>query len=259
MVDASWYLPASGRNARGEYLAGHVPGALWFDIDALSDADDPLPHMLLSPERFAAAMGQMGIGDGDLVVAYDGSGANLSAARAWWMLRQAGHAAVGVLDGGLGKWQAEGRPLVGGEERRPAARFTSQPRPDWILGADQVQANLGTSDFQLVDARIRERYLALQPEPRPGVRSGHVPGAVNVPYPDLVAPDGTLLPPAALAARFAEAGVDTGRPVGAYCGSGVSACAVLLALEVMGHPGQLLYDGSWTEWGGAAELPVEGG
>ena len=215
--------------------------------------------MLLPAARLAEALGNLGIGDDDLVVAYDGSGANLSAARVWWMLRHAGHPGAAVLDGGLGKWSAERRPLIRGEERRPPAAFALRPRRDWVLDRQAVRASLTSGKIQLVDARIRERYQGSQPEPRPGVRSGHIPGARNVPYPDLVAPDGTLLPPGELAARFAEAGVDPIRPVTAYCGSGVSACAVLLALEAIGRPGQLLYDGSWTEWGGDPDLPIEGG
>ncbi len=259
IVDASWYLPDTGRDARAEYLAGHLPGALRFDIDAMSDPADPRPHMLLTAARFADALGQLGIGDADVVVAYDGSGANLSAARVWWMLRHAGHDAVAVLDGGLGKWRAEGRPLVAGEERRPPAAFALRPPRHWVLDRKGVGAGLASGRVQVVDARVRERYLGSQPEPRPGVRSGHIPGALNVPYPDLVAADGTLLPPRDLEARFAAAGVHPARPVAAYCGSGVSACAVLLALETMGRPGQLLYDGSWTEWGGDPALPIEAG
>jgi thiosulfate/3-mercaptopyruvate sulfurtransferase len=253
VLDASWYLPATGRDAAAEYLAAHIPGALRFDIDALSDPVDPLPHMLLPPGHFATAMSALGVGDADTVVVYDGSGANLSAARAWWTLRQVGHDAVAVLDGGIGKWRAEGRLVSSGDERRAKAAFTARPRPDWVLSRAQVRENLTRQQFQLVDARIAPRYLGTQPEPRPGLRSGHVPGSLNLPYPDLVAADGTLRPPPELAQRLAAAGVSPERPVAAYCGSGVTACAVLLALETLGRPGQLLYDGSWTEWGSSKQ------
>lgn len=249
VLDASWYLPTAGRDPRAEYLAAHVPGALWCDIDRLSDQASPLPHMLPSPAALAAAFGALGVGDHDAVVAYDGSGANLSAARIWWMLRQLGHDAVTVLDGGLGKWRAEGRPLETGEARRAPAVFTARPHADWVLGRDDVAGNVTEPRLQLVDARAADRYHGRVPEPRPGLRSGHIPGARNLPYQDLVAPDGTLLPAAELAARFAQAGVAAAQPVAAYCGSGVSACAVLLALEALGRRGELLYDGSWTEWG----------
>lgn len=249
VLDASWYLPTAGRDPRAEYLAAHVPGALWCDIDHLSDPASPLPHMLPSAQALAAALGALGVGDDDAVVVYDGSGANLSAARVWWMLRQLGHDAVAVLDGGIGKWRVEGRAVEAGDARRPAAPFTARPHPAWVLSQDDVARNIAAPRFQLVDARAADRYHGRVPEPRPGLRSGHVPGAHNVPYQDLVTADGTLRPPAELAARFAEAGVTAEQPVAAYCGSGVSACAVLLALEVLGRRGELLYDGSWTEWG----------
>lgn len=249
VLDASWYLPSAGRDPRAEYLAAHIPGALWCDIDRFSDQVSPLPHMLPSPTALAAAFGALGVGDHDAVVVYDGSGANLSAARVWWMLRQLGHEAVAVLDGGMGKWRAEGRPVEAGEAQRPPAVFTARPHADWVLSQDDVARNVAEPRVQLVDARAADRYHGRVPEPRPGLRSGHIPGARNLPYQDLVAPDGTLRPTAELAARFAEAGIATSQPVAAYCGSGVSACAVLLALEVLGQRGELLYDGSWTEWG----------
>lgn len=256
VLDASWYLPAAGRDPRAEYLSAHVPGACWCDIDRLSDQASPLPHMLPSSSELAAAFGALGVGDHDAVVVYDGSGANLSAARVWWMLRQLGHDAVAVLDGGMGKWRAEGRPIEAGEAQRARAVFTAAPHADWVLSQDDVARNVAEPRVQLVDARAADRYHGRVPEPRPGLRSGHVPGARNVPYQDLVAADGTLLPPDQLEARFTSAGVQADRPVAAYCGSGVSACAVLLALEALGRRGELLYDGSWTEWGAeGAERP----
>ena len=258
VMDASWYLPTSGRDARAEYLAGHVPGALWFDLDGLSDQQSPLPHMLPGPDEFAAAIGAIGVGDQDTVIVYDGSGGNLSAARAWWTFRVFGHDRVAVLDGGLGKWQAEDRPLaVGPVSGRVPAAFTARMRREWLWSLADVWADLGRGGVQVVDARVGPRFEGTEPEPRPGLRGGHIPGSRNLPYSSLVNPDGTLLGRERLLELFRAAGVDPHRPVVASCGSGVSACAVLLALEALGGSGTLLYDGSWTEWGGRQDTPVE--
>lgn len=261
MVDASWYLPASGRDGHAEYLAGHISGARWFDIDALSDHSTSLPHMLPAAGDFAAAMAALGIGDDDFVVCYDGSGMNLSAARAWWMFRAFGHDGVAVLDGGLGRWRAEGRPLESGLPTSPVApvRFTASPRPELVASWRDVAAALADHTAQVVDARSPGRFAGSEPEPRAGIRGGHIPGSRNLPYPDLVAPDGMLLPDEALRQRLGAAGLRLDRPAIALCGSGVTACAILLALEQLGCPGGRLYDGSWTEWGGRADLPVETG
>ena len=260
VMDASWYLPASGRDARAEYLAGHVPGALWFDLDGLSDQSSPLPHMLPAPNAFAAAIGAIGVGDQDTVIVYDGSGSNLSAARAWWTFRVFGHDRVAVLDGGLGKWKADGRPLEAGPAPgRVPTSFTARVRREWIWTLEDVQANLGRGTVQVVDARGGPRFEGTEPEPRPGLRGGHIPGSRNLPYSALVNSDGTLLDRERLRQVFQAAGVDPKRPVAASCGSGVTACAVLLALETLGGSGNVLYDGSWTEWGGRADTPVETG
>jgi len=260
VVDASWYLPASGREGHAEYLAGHIPGARWFDIDALSDASTSLPHMMPPAADFAAAMETLGIGDGDLVVCYDGSGTNLSAARAWWMFRAFGHDRVAVLDGGLGRWKAEGRPLESGPPAPVVpARFTATLQQGLIASWQDVTAGIADGSVQVADARSPGRFAGTEPEPRSGIRGGHIPGSLSLPYPDLVAPDGTLLPDEALRRRLGAAGVRLDRPTIALCGSGVTACAILLALEQLGCPGGRLYDGSWTEWGGRSDLPVETG
>jgi thiosulfate/3-mercaptopyruvate sulfurtransferase len=259
VLDASWYLPAMGRDGRAEYLAGHVPGALFWDLDALSERHSPLPHMLPDPATFAAQVGQLGVETGNAVVVYDGSGANLSAARVWWMFRVFGHDQVSVLDGGLGRWRAEGRPLEAGARARGSRRFAVQFRPELVRSRAEVERLLGSDRVQLVDARSAGRFAGEEPEPRPGLRGGHIPGARNLPYQSLVADDGTLLAPEHLERRFREAGVDLDRPVVLTCGSGVSACAIALALERMGRREHAVYDGAWAEWGAAADLPVATG
>jgi thiosulfate/3-mercaptopyruvate sulfurtransferase len=264
VVDGSWYLPASGRHARAEYLAGHLPGAVFFDLDAISDGRSALPHMLPSARQFAEQVGALGIGAGDDVVVYDGSGANMSAARVWWMFRAFGHARVAVLDGGLAKWRAEGRTLERGDVSLPPARFTAREIAE---GAVRDLASLLRSgergdeqiDEQIVDMRSAGRFAGEEPEPRPGLRGGHIPGSRNLPYASLVQADGTLLPPEALRHRITAAGVDPARPIVATCGSGVSACALILALHRLGHDRVALYDGAWAEWGGRDDTPVERG
>jgi thiosulfate/3-mercaptopyruvate sulfurtransferase len=259
VVDASWYLPATGRDAWNEYLAGHIPGAVFFELDALSRHDTSLPHMLPAPEQFAHAVGSLGIGDQHQVVVYDGSGANLSAARAWWMFRVYGHPAVAVLDGGLGKWRAEGRPMESDALTPLPVRFTARFDAGLVRTLSDMLANLADPGAQVVDARSSGRFQGGEPEPRPGLRGGHIPGSRNVPYSGLVSTDGTLLPPGELRLRFTDAGVDLTRPVVTTCGSGVSACQLLLALDLLGHQDHALYDGSWSEWGADPETPVARG
>ena len=259
IVDASWYLPALNRSAVGEYQAGHVPGAVYWDLDGLSDRASPLPHMLPDAETLGRSIGVLGIGNGDRVVVYDGSGNNLSAARIWWTLRVAGHPAVAVLDGGLPAWRAAGLPMQAGWARWAPRRFVARYDAELVRSMGAVREAMESSGAQVLDARARGRFHGSEPEPRPGLRSGHVPGAKNLPYPELTAPDGLMLPAGALRERFAAAGIDMGHPVIASCGSGVTACVLALGLEIAGHREWSVYDGSWAEWGLPAGPPVETG
>ncbi len=255
ILDASWYLPATGRHPREEFRDGHIPGAVYFDLDAASDPGTTLPHMLSTPERFGRYAGSLGVGNGSRVVVYDGSGTNLSAARAWWMFRAYGLTRVALLDGGLGRWRAEGRPLETGEARPAPVRFEAHPPGGVVRDGAAVQAALDHGSAQVVDMRSAGRFRGTDPEPRPGLPSGHMPGALNLPYTDLVHPDGGALSADELRSRIAAAGIRLDQPIIATCGSGVTACTLLHALDRLGHRGAMLYDGSWTEWASSG-MPV---
>jgi thiosulfate/3-mercaptopyruvate sulfurtransferase len=259
VVDGSWYLPQAGRDAASEYADGHIPGAVFFDLDASSASDTPLPHMLPTAAEFAARMSRLGLDDGQTIVVYDGSGVNLSAPRVWWMFRVFGHRATAVLDGGRLKWKSEGRPLERGTARPGPGRFTARLDPSRVRDLGAVHANLALRAEQVVDARSTGRFGGTEPEPRPGLRGGHIPGSLSLPFTELVAADGTVLPPDRLRARLEAAGIDLDRPVIATCGSGTTACGLVLGLELLGNERVAVYDGSWTEWAGRADTPVEVG
>jgi thiosulfate/3-mercaptopyruvate sulfurtransferase len=254
VLDASWHMPTAGRDAGAEYAERHIPGAMLFDIDRISDHDSPLPHMLPSPSDFAVAARRLGISDASTVVAYDSVGL-FSAPRAWWMFRAMGHSAVFVLDGGLPRWIAEGRPLETGWRSPEHGDFKSRPKRDLIRDLGEVTAALLDPRLQVVDARPAPRFQGGAPEPRPGLRSGHMPGASNLPFVDLIDGD-ALATEARLRAVFQAAGIDTAKPAIATCGSGVSAAVIALALARLGHGDAAIYDGSWSEWGARDDTAV---
>lgn len=257
VVDGSWYLPTARRDPAAEYLAGHIPGAVFFDLDASSDSASHLPHMLPDEAAFARRMASLGLNDSDDLVVYDGSGNNLSAGRVWWTFRVFGHQRVAVLDGGMGKWRREQRPLESGPVKLPPGHFTARLNRHAVRDLDAIRSNLQSHRELVVDLRPAGRFSGSDPEPRPGVRSGHLPGSRNLPFTELVGPDGTILPESELRRRLRQQGIDLSQPIVATCGSGTSACTLVLALELLGFPDVALYDGAWTEWGGRNDTPIE--
>jgi len=259
VVDASWFMPGEPRTGAGSYAAGHIPGAVFFDIDAIADPSSGLPHMLPAPDAFAEAAGALGLRRDLTVVVYDAQGI-FSAPRVWWTLRTMGFPEVFVLDGGLVKWRAEGRPIDAALPHPVATTIEPAFDPSLVRDIDSVRQTLATRDAQVIDARPGPRFRGEVPEPRAGLRGGHMPGALNVPWGELVEADGAMKSADALRAAFEAAGVDLGRPIVTTCGSGISASILALALAVLGRDDVPVYDGSWSEWGAAdAGTPVATG
>ena len=256
VLDASWYMPADKRDPKAEFAAAHIPGAVFYDIDALSDLSTPLPHMLPTPEQFSRDAAALGIGDHDMIVVYDTAGL-FSSARVWFAFKAMGHDKIAVLDGGLPAWKAAGGSLVSGQPDPKPARFTARFNPALVRDFDGVKAALGNT--QILDARSAPRFEGSEPEPRAGLKSGHMPGAANLPYRAVLTGEGKLKDDASLQKLFSEKGVDLRAPIITSCGSGVTAAIVMLALEKLGARQVAVYDGSWTEWGGRDDAPVETG
>jgi len=257
VVDGSYVLPTQQRDVHAEYRGGHIPGAVFFDIEAISDHSTDLPHMLPGPTQFGEAAGALGIGDGDTVVVYDSAGL-YSAARVWWTFRLFGAKDVYILDGGLPRWKAEKRPLEKGDVKRAPKKFNADMNVGAVALLGDVRMALADDSAQIVDARPPERFSGKAPEPRPGLRSGHMPGSFNVPYSDLV-DNGRLVSRDRIEAAFKAGGVDIDNPIITSCGSGVTAAILVLALDAIGRQAKGLFDGSWAEWGSRPDLPVERG
>jgi len=256
IVDASWHMPASGRNGLEEYLVGHIPGAVFMDLADLVDTGSPIDNTLPPPEKFASRMQSLGLGDGSRIVIYDDSAVK-TAARAWFMLKLFGAHDVAILDGGIAKWKAEGRPLAEGRETLRHRHFTAWQDEGKVRTKEQMLANVSSGAEQVLDARGAARFTGEEADPRPNIAAGHIPGARNLPYSELFNADGTFKDKAGLAAAFAGAGIDLDKPVVTSCGSGVTACVLLFGMHLLGKEDAKLYDGSWTEWGADPATPKE--
>jgi thiosulfate/3-mercaptopyruvate sulfurtransferase len=257
VFDATKYLPNEDKDGKAEFLRAHIPGARYFDIDEIADQDTDLPHMVPTPGRFAKLMAAMGVSNASRIVFYDQKGL-ASAARGWWLMGLFGHDQAAVLDGGLPKWQREGRPLADGQAAAPApGKFLPEYRATMLRGVGDLVRNVASGQELVLDARAAGRFTGATPEPRAGMRSGHIPGSASLPYTDLLNADGTFRSVTDVKARLARAGVDGSLPVVTSCGSGVTACILTLGLRLAGLPEGAVYDGSWTEWGGRSDTPVE--
>ncbi len=256
VVDATWCLPQAGRDPRREYEARHIPGAVFFDLDEICPPRGPHPHPVPDPARFSSRVRRLGLGDGVRIVVYDDND-YCASARVWWLFRYFGHEEVAVLDGGLRRWIAEGRPLTDEPVAPRERHFTARCNNLLLRELEQIRANLTLRREQLVDARAPGRFHGIEPEPRPGLRGGHIPGSLNLWYKELVREDGRLADAETIRQRFAAAGVDLARPIVTSCGSGVSACVLNLALSRIGIHDAALYDGSWVEWASRPDTPVE--
>jgi len=257
VVDGSWHMPQLGRDPRAEFAKQHIPGAVYFDIDDIADTDSDLPHMLPSAEKFASRVRRLGLGDGVRVVVYDATGVG-SAARVWWTFRVFGHDDVAVLDGGLPKWLAENRPVESEQPMIQERHFSARMNSLLVRDRDQIRANIDNGREQILDARSRGRFNATEPEPRAGLRGGHMPGALNQPFLELYEGDPKTMKSADdLSALYKEAGIDFAKPVITSCGSGVTACNLAFGLYLLGKEDVAVYDGSWTEWGSREDTPIE--
>jgi thiosulfate/3-mercaptopyruvate sulfurtransferase len=257
IIDASWHLPAAGRSGGDEFSVAHIPGAVFWDIDAIADPNSSLPHMMPDEATFEGYMKTLGISNDQHIVIYDDV-SMMTAPRVWWTLRAFGHNRVSLLNGGQVKWQAEGRSLTANASTVPETNFRAAFDPAMMRSIDDVQENLNNMAVQVLDARSAGRFAAIEPEPRPECRSGHIPGSLNLPFNRLVDPEtATMRPQNELAAHLAESGIDPDQPVITTCGSGVTACVLALAMHLTGKDDVAVYDGSWTEWGGRTDTPVE--